>query len=204
MRIRAKSIFRDHWSTFRYYDSQRKGRPWGKILLYTLFPALLAILFLLAKIYFTSSTIAIGITALSIFGGFLFNLQAIVFAFLDRLENSIQQEKNARIKAQKEQFLKEIHMNISYEILLTVLAILMMTICLVDPKQMLEIELLAFPKEWESWLEPVNLWIFRVLNFFAYFLVISFILTLLMVLSKVHILFKREISEGKEEFGYSQ
>ena len=105
------------------------------------------------------------ITSLSLFSALLFNLLLLIFDIL-RKENSTRDGTPLR-----RQFLSQIYSNVSFGILIAVICIALLLLLFVD----LEAAFLVYA-----------------LNLVVDMLVINFILTMLMILKRVHILLRKE------------
>lgn len=109
------------------------------------------------------------ITSLSVFSALLFNLLLLIYDIV-RKEDS--QLKAVPRRGTIKRFLKEIFANISYSIFISVVCIIFLLLL---------------------YLQVGSIWYYRVLSFISYYLIVSFLLTLFMVLKRVHILLKQEI-----------
>lgn len=169
-RINIISIIKDHFKTLRSLNQSYNFIHWKDIILFIVIP--LSIAFLITyKGYNFKEQIGNLIAATAIFGGFLFNLLAIIYSQI----NNIKEDAEKEASKMKKKFVKEIHTNISFCIVLSifiVLSLLLTTIDLPDFK---------FRKIIEK--------IFIVIN---YYLMIIFVLTLMMVLNRVYVLLKKD------------
>lgn len=171
-RINIFKIIGDHYTTLRRLDSDSKYIYWKDGLLFIFFP--LALAFFLAYFGFSVKPF-IGnlIAAIAIFGGFLFNLLAIVYSQIDKIKSDAESENNSI----KKRFVKEIHINISYSIVISIFIVAIL-ICST-------ITLPSFKCDW-----LVKKLVFGII----YFLLFHFFLTLLMILNRVYILLKKDIN----------
>ena len=110
----------------------------------------------------TGNVLDILVTSMSIFAALLFNLLLLVYDAIRKEENS---------KTLRHKFLKEIFSNISFSVLISVITIIF---------------LLIFPLFSKIFLIPT------ILTFLIYYLVTLFILTLLMILKRTHVLLTTE------------
>jgi len=110
------------------------------------------------------------IAAISIFGGFLFNLLAIIYSQMENIKKDAETEDDKV----KKRFINEIHINISFCIVLS--------ICIVLTLLLTTIDILEF-----KYLDVLN----KIINGLNYFLMILFLLTLTMILNRVYILLKK-------------
>lgn len=161
-KINVISIITDHFKTFR---SIRTGKiQKSDFFLFIIFPFFIGIYFILYKCFtFKSDHINILIASLSILAGFLFNLLAMVFGFMDKLKENAENDV-------KKLLVKEIHVNISFSILLSIFCILFLLFCYID---------ICILK--------------KLFNILSLSFCISFFLTLLMVLKRIYIIMSKEL-----------
>jgi len=162
-------IVTDHIRTLRNFANNRISVE--DILLFLVTPTA-ASLFLTFLLRFTLDLNAINalITSLSVFSALLFNLLLLIYDIL-RKEGGAHAQATLRRK-----FLSQIYANISFCILVAVLSIALLLLLFVETN-------------WPYFTLALNLVI--------YFLVINFILTLFMILKRVHILLASEINPPK-------
>lgn len=170
-RINFFKIIKGHFETLRNLNQTSKTIYWQDFLLFLIFPLVISGIFTFLNIGFKSQITNI-IAAISILGGFLFNLLAIIYNSMENLERD---SKRSKIKRK---YIKEIHSNISYNILLALFSVIFLIIYNIElnPSFLTKI----FNKS---------------LIFINYFLIISFLLTILMVLNRVYILLNRNIED---------
>lgn len=171
-RVNFLPIIRDHFRTLSRLDSDSNKVSLPDLFLFIIIPIVLGLLFTFLDIAikpYTSNLIA----SLSIFSGFLFNLLAIVYSQMEKLQKDAKSEKSSI----KERFIKEIHINISFTIILSLIII-----------TGLIVGMTPLPKFRFDW----------VLKDLYSFLIISlsslFLLSLLMVLNRIYILLKKEVN----------
>lgn len=169
-RINIINIVKDHFGTLTRLDSKSKGIYWKDLVLFIGLPVVLGIV-LAYKGFSIRPFIGNLIAAVAIFGGFLFNLLAIIYSQIDKIRTDAKNENNEL----KKTFVKEIHINISYSIVLSLLTIIVLIAC--------TIELPRFSYDWL---------IKKIALGLTYFLLAKFLLTLLMVLNRVYILLKKD------------
>ena len=123
-----------------------------------------------------NSTIAIGmITAFSIFGALLLNLLLLLYQMING-DSSQKDEKLSRVNpVRRAQLLKETYYNISFEILLAIIVISILLFTII--------------------VETNNAAV-SVLSFFDYFVGFTFVITLTMVLKRVHRLVSLEFDDS--------
>ena len=163
-RLDITDVLRNHVHTM---SSVRTGKIlWGDILLFYALP--LAIGIAVSKFFPAKTLIAAKgdlLTAVSIIGGFLFALFAYIVTVLDKLQsiNSTSPVKN--------RFAREIHTNIAYTILISLLSIVLL-VCTGFLK--------VTPEGWEVWGKQV---------FFValYAVLLHFLFSLVMVIRRVYI-----------------
>lgn len=169
-RINIFGIIKDHFKTLRRFDSKSKIIYWKDLIIFIGIPTIIGVL-LAYKGFSIKPYIGNLIAAISIFGGFLFNLLAIIYSQIDKIKSDANQENNLLKKI----FVKEIHVNISYSIVLSLIIILVLFCCTA-----------TFPSFKYDWLVK------KICLGFTYFLLIKFLLTLLMVLNRIYILLKKD------------
>lgn len=169
-RINILSIVKDHFGTLTRLDSKSKRVYWKDLVLFIGLPAVVGVL-LAYKGFSIKPFIGNLIAAVAIFGGFLFNLLAIIYSQIDKIRDDAKSEENEL----KKLFVKEIHINISYSIVLSLLIIIVLIGCTAELPQ--------FQYEWLVKKIALGL---------TYFLLGKFLFTLLMVLNRVYILLKKD------------
>lgn len=172
-RINILSIVKDHFGTLTRFDSKSKKVYWKDFVLFIGFPAILGV-WLAYNGFSIKPFIGNLIAAVAIFGGFLFNLLAIIYSQIDKIRDDANSANSANNELKKI-FVKEIHINISYSIVLSLLIIVLLIGCTMD-----------LPKFQYDWLVK------KIALGFLYFLLGKFLLTLLMVLNRVYILLKKD------------
>ncbi len=169
-RIDIVKIIKDHFLTLSRFDSKSKKIYWKDFILFIIFPVIIGT-FLSYKNFSIKPFIGNLIAAIAIFGGFLFNLLAIIYSQIDKIHADANKGENKLKKV----FVKEIHINISYSIVLSLIIIIILIAC--------TIHLPNFPYDWL--VKKITLGL-------TYFLLAKFLLTLLMVLNRVYILLKKD------------
>lgn len=170
-RINFTKIVVAHFSTLRKLNQKSKIIYWQDFLLFICLPFSLAFFFSYCNIGFKNQ-ISNLIAAISILGGFLFNLLAIIYNSMENLKND---SKKSRIK---QKFVKEIHSNISFNILSAIFSVILLIIYNTN------INFWCLTKYWSKTLIFLNI-----------YLISTFILTLLLVLNRVHILLNKNIED---------
>lgn len=169
-RINIISIIKDHFATLKSLNQKSDWINGKDLVLFILVPFGIA-LFLTFKGFNFQDQLGNLIAAISIFGGFLFNLLAIIYSQLSNIKKDAEDEKNHL----KKKFVQEIHINISFCIVLSIIIVITLLSTTIDiPK---------FNLDWI--LKEILIWL-------NYFLMTLFLLTLLMVLNRVYILLKKE------------
>lgn len=168
-RINIWKIVNDHIKTLRNINSVSEGISRPDLLLFFIFPGIMSAILTYKEIRINNK-ITILITAVSILGGFLFNLLAVIYGLMDKLKT------DAADNELKSRFVKEIHVNISFNIFLSFLLILL---------------LIMYSYQAESVCFSIFDYIFTGT---LYFLLILFLLTMLMILNRIYIIMKKENS----------
>jgi hypothetical protein len=172
-RINIISIITDHFKTLKSLNQKSNWVNGKDLLLFIGLPLTISVL-LTYKDYSFKEQLGNLITAISIFGGFLFNLLAIIYSQLDNIEKDAENGKNEL----KKKFVKEIHSNISFCIVLSILIVISLLLTTID-----------IPEFHYDWL------IHKIIIGLNYFLMSIFLLTLIMILNRVYILLNK--NEGK-------
>ncbi|MBF2045428.1 hypothetical protein [Flavobacterium psychrophilum] len=111
-------------------------------------------------------------------GGFLFNLLAIIYSQIENIKTDVEKlgnnDKNKIEREIKNKFINEIHSNISFAIVLSLFLILSLL--------SITIEIPEF--KYKTLVENIFI-------FINYFLMQLFTLTLLMIINRIYILFKK-------------
>lgn len=168
-RINLFDIIVDHLRTLR-----RLGRPgiyFGDIILFFIIPGIIALplAYLFPdRLYEQAPKL---LTATSLMGGLLFNLLARTAQIVDKAR------KEAEIGSVRRVFAKEIHSNVAFGIIWS----LGCAVVLVS------FSFFKLPKDWISTLTPNAIWIMSV-AWLGFFFIISFLLTLLMIVKRMYII----------------
>ncbi len=88
--------------------------------------------FLSFKDYTFESQLSNLIAGISIFGGFLFNLLAIIYSQLENIDNNNNNITDEELLKLKKQFVDEIHINISFCIVLSIIIVLTLLMTTID------------------------------------------------------------------------
>ncbi|MCA0229929.1 MAG: hypothetical protein LCH91_05660 [Bacteroidetes bacterium] len=169
-RIDILKIIINHFKTLRKINDTKKGISIEDFMLFIVFPIVSASILTYYKIQIDSQVSNL-IAVISIFGGFLINLLAIIYGFLDKIKAETKKEI-------KKKFAVEINSNISFNIILSLFIAIFLVIYNLIPSQTCSVSFLQIIKS--------------VLLFLNYFMLILFVLTLLMVLNRIYILLQSE------------
>lgn len=167
--INPSIIISSHFKTFRRLNGNNKMMSPADFLLFACLPIFLAILLTYLNpegLVIESSDL---IKVIAIFGAFFFNLLALIFNIKDKIKN------NAGDNPLKKKFADEIHANISFSILLSILLIV-----LISPSPLIL---------------TLNEWVVNIYLFLSHGFLIFYLITILLVLKKVFIIL--EIKEDK-------
>jgi len=163
-KIDISNIFNDHIATL--VDNSTGERATGDIILFFVLPLIPALLMVLYKASLDTNIVSILVTCMSVFAALLFNLLLLIYDIIRKSTNG------AGSLDQKLRFLKQIYSNISFCILIAILTlILSLSHFIIQELFPLRIIVVAF----------------------VYYLVTVFVLTLFMVLKRVHVLLSNEI-----------
>ncbi len=163
-KIDISNIFKDHIATL--VDNSTGERSKGDIILFFILPLAPTALMVWYKASLDSNVVSILVTCMSVFAALLFNLILLIYDIIRKDANGTKKTDT------KFKLLKQIYSNISFCILTAILTLL-----------------LSLSNFVINDLLPVRV----VVVAFVYYLVIVFILTLFMVLKRVHVLLSHEI-----------
>jgi len=169
-RINVLSIIKDHFGTLKSLNSPGNRISVPDIFLFIIIPSTIAFILDYKALTFEKQ-LGNLIAAVSIFGGFLFNLLAIIYSQFDKIELDANKENNDL----KKKFVLEIHINISFCIVTSIIIVLTLLLSTID-----------IPKFSYDWLLK------RIIIGVNYFLMTLFLLSLIMVVNRVYILLKKE------------
>lgn len=173
-RINVGRIILDHFKTLRSLNQSYNFMNIGDIFLFLVLPFVIAIITTLNGYNFQNHLSDL-IATISILGGFLFNLLVVIYSQIENIKSDLNDSANHE-KIVKNKFVNEIHINISFAIVLSLFLLITLLSTTIDMPEI-------FPqKETEFFLVFVN-----------YFLMCLFTLTLLMIISRIYILFKKNI-----------
>ena len=164
-KVNVSKIIRDHISTLKDYRTNKYKI--GDFILFFVTPLFFAVIFPYFNILLTHNLISILITSLSIFAALLFNLLLLIYDIVQKSKN----ENRLKIK-----FLKEIYSNISFCILIAIWAVVFLILISISDSRCSTLIFLSF-------------------NFIAYYLMVLFLLTLFMVLKRIHVLLYKEVEK---------
>lgn len=124
-RINIFKIIRDHLKTLKRIDMLRAGMSIQDFCLFFFLPMLIASVLIYLNVRLERH-IADLITSISILSGFLFNLLAIVYGLMDKLQADAKAEATNDRPSLKTTYVKEIHTNISFNILVSLLMLFLL------------------------------------------------------------------------------
>lgn len=175
-KINIFQIIVDHVATLKDYGRPKTSK--FDIFLFFIVPLLGSTLLVVLKIQLNNDLVNLLITVFSIFAGLLFNLQVLMFDVIGKVSNienlpdtlSSQQSLHRRIT-----ILENVSMNISFEILVSILGVLFLAISTLSSNPIFQ----------------------KVVSVIGFYIVILFSLTLAMVLKRVHVLLGDEVKIQK-------
>jgi len=165
-KVNVIKIVRDHISTLKDYRTNKYKI--GDFILFFGTPLFIAVIFAYFNISLTQNLISLLITSLSVFAALLFNLLLLIY-------DVVQKSKNGN--ALKIKFLREVYSNISFCILIAILAIVILILISIFNNR------------------NDILFIYQIFNFITYYLITLFLLTLFMILKRIHVLLYKEYKE---------
>ena len=176
-RINIYRIVKDHLKTLRSLNQSYNFINIGDFLLFFIFPSIISLTLNLLNYNFIKQLDNL-IASISILGGFLFNLLAIIYSQIENIKTDVEKlgnnDKNKIEREIKNKFINEIHSNISFAIVLSIFLILSLL--------SITVEIPEF--KYKTLVENIFI-------FINYFLMQLFTLTLLMIINRIYILFKK-------------
>ncbi len=175
-KINIINIVKEHFYTLRTFGTSNKYPSLANFTLFIILPAVCSF-FMVKNEINLKNEISNLIASVSIFGGFLFNLLAIIYSQIEKIKtDAIAESQNKNNNAElKQTYVKEIHVNISFCIILSIFIVIL----LASYSSIESISLCGY---------SLKTFISSITNF----LLILFTLTLLMVVNRVYILLKKE------------
>lgn len=170
-RINIIKIIKDHLGTLRSLNQTSNKIHWKDLILFFIIPIVIATI-LVCKNYSFEDELGNLIAAISIFGGFLFNLLAIIYSQMENIKKDATSEDDKV----KNIFIDEIHINISFCIVLSIIIVITLLMTKIDIPAFKYLCIL------EKFIIGLN-----------YFLMMLFLLTLTMILNRVYILLKKGV-----------
>lgn len=172
-KINPFRIISDHFRTLKEHGSTSMGI--GDAFIFFLVPIILAGIGLWRQINFKAETVNVIVTAFSVFAALLFNLLMLIYGLVQRKDDS----SESRLRAA---FLKEIYSNISFTVFVSLLIIVVAIVAMT----------FSTPERLPTGTGPTAVGLLYTV--ILVFLMSHFLLTLLMVLKRVHILLSKEFS----------
>ncbi len=166
-KINVWKVVKDHLDTLKVYGTQRADRP-TFVLLFVL-PLAVAGAILYWHGSLDSTPITIVATSFSIFAALLFNLLLLIYDVIRKPDKS-------SFRALRRQLLRDLFRNISFAILTAIVGVALLIA-------------LALFEEDDG---PVK----AGLSYGVYYLALVFVLTLLIVLKRVHVLLSKELESA--------
>lgn len=165
-KINISKIFRDHVATLE--DNSTGQRSTGDMVLFFILPIIPSCVMVWFKTSLDTNVVSILVTCMSVFAALLFNLLLLIYDIIRKTSNGAGQS------GEKAKFLRQIYSNISFCIL-TAIVTLIFSLSHFIVQDVMAIRLLVVAG--------------------VYYLVIVFVLTLFMVLKRVHVLLSHEIGQ---------
>lgn len=197
-RIGVTMIFKRHLQTFYNYGiyewSGQKKVPPSDIGVFVLLPLLLALGIVYLDDTFVKTFSELIVTSLSIFIGLLFSLLTLIFDLAKKEKEIVRRlkaKKDVPYDKEKAAFtlVKEMFVNISYAIVLSVLCIIFIFLAQFRPSH-----LINWLRTKESFIMVRDVCLF-ISNAIVVFLLMQFLLTLLMILRRFFIVFNYQIEK---------
>ncbi|MFY9223922.1 MAG: hypothetical protein WAQ98_14725 [Blastocatellia bacterium] len=179
-KIDIRSILKDHFGTLKSYNPledydldvySKKPYNKGDLFLFFIFPIFIAGLLLYFSVKLNPTTIGTLITVFSVFTALLFNLLMLIYDIISKDKTRV-----------KTIFIKEIYSNVAFSIFIALFSIVVLALTLYTIKD-------NAPDNTDHTTTA------KVFTFGAYYLIVNFLLTLLMILQRVHVLLSKECDD---------
>jgi hypothetical protein len=177
-KINISRIIKDHINTLKDYEAGTYY-AWDFIIFFFT-PLVVSIILISYHVIIDKDMANALVTSLSIFAALLFNLLLLIY---DITRKDLKREEAGNNKV-KTDLLKQIFCNISFSILVSVFAISLLLLVFLN----ISINTSIIGRS----IAVTNTQVNSFLSIFIYYLTTSFILTLFMVLKRVHVLLKGE------------
>lgn len=200
-RISLSEIIKSHCSTF-YDDAYlriegKKRIPLGDKIIFIVIPIIIAIILLTSEFFITETYLNIILTCLSIFAGLLFGLLSLVFELTKNIKKEVEIIKINPIVGDtlfkklaheelKYRISKELFVNIGFAIIVSILTIICAILTRLYPKQ-----IVFWLSHFECYQFIKTIYLISS-NFLAYYLLMLFVLTIMMILKRFFLLFDSE------------
>jgi len=174
-KISVIEIVKNHFSTYEDSGGHRSRLDWEVMVVV---PFLAAVIFPLFNIGTTVSAYTNVVTVGAIFTGLLLNLLVLIYDQKTKLlaQNLKSGDEGYDFYETRKRVIDEVHYNISYSILLSLLSVVIATVASLDIKA-------SFAIPGTVWTFRIEQWLF---NFPLVFLLGHLVLTLLMILKRVY------------------
>lgn len=170
-KIDIQEIFTSHCKTLKNY--KQNSYSTADILIFFVFPSVLSFVVVFADFRLNKEVVGILINVSAIFAGLLFNLLVLIF---DVISKAVKQVDSFQENILTLDRLEEISSNVSFEIVLSILNLLLLVISV-------------------AFFEGIPNIVF---SFVVFYLVTLFTLTLFMILKRVHKLLAEEIKHQRK------
>ncbi len=175
-KISIFSIIKDHISTLTNNKNNRIYFP--DIVLFFVLPAIIAALMFYSGVALNDSLVNALITSFSIFSALLFNLLLLVYDIAGKIAEprpTDDDELQIKQRIQRRELLREIYVNVSFEILISTFIVVILLTYFLKPSNCNLIGVNVCNFQW-------------LLASTTYYLSILFLLTLFMILKRIYIL----------------
>ncbi len=192
-RINIYRIFVKHFETLYDYGkfkvSGKKVMPWSDRIVFLFLPVIIAVSLFLIGIRITEDYINILITSLSIFVGLLFSLLTLIFD-LGKKEKERKQELGSKYQEDYKYILiKELFINISFSIALSIISILFLLSTQFHPALIIN-----FLKQY-SCFNYLRVGYLATTTIISFTLIVEFALLLLMILKRFFLIYLNQFEE---------
>jgi amino acid transporter len=172
-KINCWQIVKDHFLTLRDHKANKMST--GDAVLFIVAPLVISLSIFFGLQFRLDTNVSNALmTSLSVFSALLFNLLLLIYDIVRKEEKERKEEKDSKKDTLLLELLRQIYANISYSIFISVFTVAILLINFLDIK---------------------NICFVVIINCVVYYLTVQFVLTLFMILKRVHVLLKKEINK---------
>jgi hypothetical protein len=169
-KINIVKILKDHFKTLKNTNTNKISL--SDYFMFFILPLIFALIYYYFDITMSDDLIKSLLTIFSVFVGLLFNLLILIYDIVNKNNHKNKNEPHTNMPIRKK-FLQEIFSNISFTIFMSIVIVILLLVTFTN-----------------------NCFIKSASSLLSVYLMFLFILTLLMILKRIHVLLSKEFSEA--------